>query len=315
MPEEREEAVRVLSEAEGAGLLGRPPRAAPASERVEGVPGAVLVRGVLRAGECAKLRAMADAVGFAAETPTRRPEVRERYQGHFGRLRAPRSVWLATDSLCEALFWRLRRHVPQSSLGGGVCGLNRRWRVYRYERGHRFLPHLDDAYEASIVDAGGGVATDPSRRSLLTVLVYLTGGLAGGETRFWLPDRGLESFRHVSVEPVAGDALLFFHGSHPLSLIHEGCPVERGVKYVLRGDVLYDRGAAPDEACEDFRLRARRWPQLYAARLKWERLGRGPPAAGQGGSPAAGGETLAFLERVLGASALDGMRGAEGSCA
>ena len=38
--------------------------------------------------------------------------------------------------------------------------------------------------------------------------------------------------------PVGG-CLCFFHGEHPLSLLHEGRPLTRGVKTILRTDVLY----------------------------------------------------------------------------
>ena len=36
-----------------------------------------------------------------------------------------------------------------------------------------------------------------------------------------------------------GGALAFWHGEHPLSLLHEGSPVTRGVKTIVRSDVLY----------------------------------------------------------------------------
>ena len=58
-------------------------------------------------------------------------------------------------------------------------------------------------------------------------MAYLNDGFAGGETKFY---RGpLE----LTVTPVRGQALVFFH-----RLLHEGAPVERGRKYVLRTDVI-----------------------------------------------------------------------------
>ena len=36
-----------------------------------------------------------------------------------------------------------------------------------------------------------------------------------------------------------GSALLFYHGEHPLSMLHEGSLVSRGVKTIVRSDVLY----------------------------------------------------------------------------
>jgi prolyl 4-hydroxylase len=60
--------------------------------------------------------------------------------------------------------------------------------------------------------------------SLLTLMVYLNDDFAGGET----------SFAEVAIVPHRGMALLFRH-----ALFHEGRPVTRGVKYVLRSDVMF----------------------------------------------------------------------------
>lgn len=291
--------VPIFSETPGAVALRRPPLQPVQEERVLGVAGSFILRNVLSAEECADIVTMAETMGFSADTPTLRNDVRDRFRGRFGQLRAPRCVWLASEALNAALFSRLRGSLPQSGLGGSLCGLNRRWRIYRYTPGQQFLPHLDDGYKASYLDASGQVATDPGRRSLLTVLVYLTGGLDGGQTRFWVPGENLEDFSYFSIKPVPGNALLFFHGSHPLSPIHEGCGLAAGTKYVLRGDVLYDRGDVEDHACADFHAHVRRWPHIYAGRLKWERIGR----EGAGADWEAGGrfDVVRFLETALGA--------------
>ena len=96
--------------------------------------------------------------------------------------------------------------------------LNERFRCYRYRPGHFFAPHYDGAFVRS--------AEEVSR---ITVLVYL-GECGGGETR--LCDYEL------SVSPARGRALLFQH-----DMLHEGCPVTAGTKYVARTDVMYRRVA------------------------------------------------------------------------
>ena len=63
---------------------------------------------------------------------------------------------------------------------------------------------------------------------MLTLIVYLNDDFEGGETDF---DLG------VCVDPRPGTALLFQH-----FLLHEGCKVTAGMKYVLRSDVMYRRG-------------------------------------------------------------------------
>jgi predicted 2-oxoglutarate/Fe(II)-dependent dioxygenase YbiX len=93
-------------------------------------------------------------------------------------------------------------------------GLFEPLRVYRYEAGHHFGLHSDQSYTR-------GVA-----RSLLTLLLYLDDDFDGGETEF--PDQ------HETIFPRAGCALWFQH-----AVLHAGKAVTRGVKHVLRTDVLY----------------------------------------------------------------------------
>jgi hypothetical protein len=43
----------------------------------------------------------------------------------------------------------------------------------------------------------------------------------------------------VSVRVPKGGALCWYHGDHELSLLHEGSLITRGLKRVIRSDVLY----------------------------------------------------------------------------
>jgi len=90
---------------------------------------------------------------------------------------------------------------------------NPRSRFYSYSMGGTFSEHEDEPWRP-----------DASRRSLLTLLAYLpTDRCVGGET--------VIDGETVAVEP--GRIVLFDHG-----LLHEGKPVERGMKLVLRNDVV-----------------------------------------------------------------------------
>jgi hypothetical protein len=127
--------------------------------------------------------------------------------------------------LAAMLFARVRPHVPEVMFGGmRPIGANERFRCYRYEAGQRFAAHFDGAF-----------VRDNGERSLLTFMVYLNEGFAGGETRFLEWDRAV-------VSPRVGTALLFQH-----RLLHEGALVVAGVKYVLRTDVMYEAGSARSE--------------------------------------------------------------------
>ena len=100
-------------------------------------------------------------------------------------------------------------------------GLNERFRFYRYDVGQRFAPHTDGYFERT-----------NGERSHFTFMVYLNDGFEGGATAFH------HSKPSLRVTPVRGMALVFYHRQ-----LHEGMPVVKGRKYVLRTDVMYRRPA------------------------------------------------------------------------
>jgi predicted 2-oxoglutarate/Fe(II)-dependent dioxygenase YbiX len=162
------------------------------------------------AAECEAMIARADQFGFETAPITTgagfvmRPDLRNNDRAMFDDL-----------ELAAALFGRIRDAVPRRLCARRPVGVNERFRCYRYEPGQRFAPHYDGAYQRN-----------RSERSELTFMIYLNDGFAGGYTAFHDFD--------VEVAPRQGMALLFQH-----QVLHEGCAVESGVKYVLRSDVMY----------------------------------------------------------------------------
>lgn len=120
--------------------------------------------------------------------------------------------------LAADLWERVREFIPSPLFGWDAVGLNERFRYYRYGPGQKFRPHFDGAFVRSATE-----------KSLLTFMVYLNDGFAGGETKF-------DTDRRRVIVPQAGVALVFWHAQ-----LHEGAPVESGRKYVLRTDVMYRR--------------------------------------------------------------------------
>jgi hypothetical protein len=113
-----------------------------------------------------------------------------------------------------AQIWaRISKDIPPVLEGRRAVGLNERLRFYRYGPGQRFAPHTDGCHRRRNGD-----------ESLLTLMIYLSGGTRGGETRF----------ESASITPAPGLALVFDH-----YLLHEGAQVLEGQKYVLRSDVMY----------------------------------------------------------------------------
>jgi prolyl 4-hydroxylase len=122
------------------------------------------------------------------------------------------------DPANAAELWsRLAPWVPATLDGADAVGLNERFRIYRYDRAQYFRWHSDGAF-----------VRNAHERSELTLMIYLNDDFEGGTTDF---DTRCAALR---VEPVAGAALVF---QHPLR--HQGAPVVRGRKYVLRTDVMY----------------------------------------------------------------------------
>ena len=108
---------------------------------------------------------------------------------------------------------RVSSHIPDRLQERHVEGLNERLRFYRYGRARRFAWHRDGCFRRP-----------NGEESLLTFMVYLNGGVEGGETRF----------ENATIRP-RPDLVLVFHHYLP----HEGAVVTAGQKYVLRSDIMY----------------------------------------------------------------------------
>src|SRR4029079_17676690 len=99
-------------------------------------------------------------------------------------------------------------------------GLNSRLKVYKYSPNQHFRPHYDGIF----------MDTQTGEESRCTFLVYLNEDYVGGETQFHVHgDR-------IKIQPKEGTALIFFH-----HLRHEGLPLLKGEKYVLRSDIMYKK--------------------------------------------------------------------------
>jgi len=106
--------------------------------------------------------------------------------------------------------------------------LNERLRFYRYDGGEIFRKHFDGAFPRGSDEC-----------SYLTFIVYLNDGFEGGHTTFFVQRKP------TLIDPKQGSALLFFHGDHEDSPLHEGSVVKSGRKYVFRSDVMYQRVKDP----------------------------------------------------------------------
>lgn len=123
-------------------------------------------------------------------------------------------------------------------------GVNPLFRFIRYQPGHnKLVAHYDGPFVQST-----------ARRSLYTLLLYLTDHPLEGETRFVrdeqrsLPftQRSFADWRRCALDqevehviyPVAGDALVFEH-----RLLHDATSLKASEKLVMRSDIFFSRGS------------------------------------------------------------------------
>lgn len=168
---------------------------------------------LFKKAQCQAWLTQAEDAGFCTQN-FHGGETRERAQ--FDDPAMAQDIWSCLPSLPElaSLYGAELRPEPDvvSLTNHEAVGLNARMRFYRYRHGARFSRHHDLSYESTL-------------RSFLTVLIYLSDDMEGGQTDF---DGGL------SIAPQMGSCVIFPH-----ELMHQGMPVVRGTKIVLRTDVMY----------------------------------------------------------------------------
>ncbi|MBG9377696.1 2OG-Fe(II) oxygenase [Panacibacter sp. DH6] len=119
-----------------------------------------------------------------------------------------------TDIVLADNIWRKLKPFAPSQIGNSkAVGLNELFRFYKYQAGQEFKKHRDQSFIRDEVEA-----------SYFTFMIYLNNDYEGGET----------TFNSLTIQPIQGSALIFLH-----DLEHEGSSVRRGIKYVLRTDIMF----------------------------------------------------------------------------
>ena len=140
--------------------------------------------------------------------------------------------FMADDpDLAKFLWKRVKDHTPRRieafDRTWEVDGLNSRFRFCKYVggQGHYFGAHTDGMYRV-----------DNDHTSLLTCMFYLNGKeeFEGGLTNFI--DYNTRQLNH-SIQPVPGLCVIFRQVD--LRTYHEGTQVTKGLKYIMRTDVMY----------------------------------------------------------------------------
>ena len=119
---------------------------------------------------------------------------------------------LYDEDLAAEIWARIKSLLP-ASVHTRAVGLNRQFKFYRYDVGHKYTLHFDGAFHSPT-----GAA------SRLTFILYLNDGYEGGET----------IVSGITIAPETGKVLVFEQ-----QLLHESVELRRGRKYVLRSEVMF----------------------------------------------------------------------------
>ncbi|MEZ8193680.1 oxidoreductase [Vibrio cortegadensis] len=215
-----------------------------ATSRIEvaNIPGAFQLRDVLLPEEVERILDEANQLGFTEDAAVSLPR----------EVRHNQNLNLIADPKTLELIWnRCRDHfVDKYDHFAGVkpLGINGRFRFYRYDEGDFFKMHIDGSWPGSqvvneqLVDDAFG-----DRWSMYTFLILLSDDFVGGETQFMVnSDDRTKPAHHqgnASIESVrtpSGSVLCFPHGTHPAHCIHGSAPIQSGIKYIIRTDVLFE---------------------------------------------------------------------------
>ena len=206
------------------------------------VPGAFQLFNVLSKAECKSLIDISEQLGYLPDAAVSLPRS----------VRHNDSLTWIVDEKTDGTIWQRIDHVMDDRQGifgsSKALGINARFRFYRYSQDDFFSPHSDGSWPGSrIIDNELIANAYPDRFSQMTLLLFLSEDFEGGATRFLVnasdptqPAKAGDPVANVDVRTPAGSVLCFPHGMHPLHCIHSSVAITKGLKYIIRSDVLFE---------------------------------------------------------------------------
>jgi prolyl 4-hydroxylase len=158
--------------------------------------------------ECNEFIAKSEGIGYEPATIET-----ENGQKVVTSVRNNNRVIYTDQKLADLLWQQIQPFAPKQIGNSKPIGLNEMFRFYKYEPGQEFKRHRDQSYIRNEAEA-----------SYYTFMIYLNDDYEGGTT----------TFNEHTIHPKQGMALVFLH-----NLEHEGSPVTKGIKYVLRTDIMF----------------------------------------------------------------------------
>jgi hypothetical protein len=176
-----------------------------------------ILSNVLSAAECKFLIDEIEKIGFQPLNETNSLEIRNNTR-----------YCKIDEKLANTMFNRIKAHVPSTiqidHTTWQVCGLNEMLRFCKYKPGQFFKRHCDGQFQRN-----------ENEKSLFTFMVYLNDipNDCGGETRFYDFIKS-ENIVTAQFQGQTGYAIIFDH-----DILHDGNELQKGVKYVLRTEIVY----------------------------------------------------------------------------
>jgi hypothetical protein len=168
--------------------------------------------------ECKKLIELSEKVGYteaAVNIGENKGYINKNY-------RDSDRVMIDDTNLASYIFEKCKNHMPIAYEGGYLLETNERMRFLKYDHpGAKFKRHCDANF-----------ARNKSEESLITLQVYLSEDIKGGETTFFDP---VFPSNKYSCVPKIGRVLLFRQRGWE----HEGSILESGLKYTFRTELMY----------------------------------------------------------------------------
>ena len=221
--------------------LDRQQTAAVSRHDIENVPGAFQLLNVLSRTECGQLVELSEKLGYLEDAAVSLPRA-IRHNDSF--------TWVVDDDTNEIIWQRCRQQLEAHGYNAGkpACGINSRFRFYRYRPGDYFAPHTDGSWPGSRVIDGELIDNAYSDRwSQFSFLLFLSENYEGGATRFYVspgnparPASKPDDAIVIDIRTPIGGALCFPHGVHPLHCMHASQEITKGIKYIIRSDILFE---------------------------------------------------------------------------
>tara|TARA_E500000178_G_scaffold347661_1_gene401316 strand:- start:387 stop:1160 length:774 start_codon:yes stop_codon:yes gene_type:complete len=190
------------------------------------------------------------------------------------------------DNLADKLWMKIKPNLKEdlSYLGENVyfhsIDKGKEWkpsfvfnkmRVYKYNPGEAFPEHIDYKVKRNIIKNEKGYI----QQSFLTLLIYLNDDFDGGETGYWPDHNGIHCrfLRNVEKQSCVKDHQVLIQPTTGLAVVqdqnilHEGLPTTKGIKYLLRTDIIHEREVKENQKVK-IEFKESDWERLFETSCK-----------------------------------------------